>query len=120
MNVLIDVPAGLNGVAVTHTSIGDVDGEAGFFHYRGIDATEVARHHRFEEAWHLVARGHLPDPAELAAFRAEIAAARILPASLEPVLEPLATATGPTLGRVRAAVSIAADELGLRPLIDID
>ena len=32
----------------------------------------------------------------------------------------MATATGPTLGRVRAAVSIAADELGLRPLIDID
>ena len=31
----------------------------------------------------------------------------------------MATATGPTLGRLRAAVSIAADELGLRPLIDI-
>src|SRR5262245_24284564 len=120
MSILIEVPAGLNGVAVTDTSIGDVDGDAGFFHYRGIDATDLARHHRFEEVWHLVARGTLPDPVQLAAFRAEVAAARTLPTSLGPVLEPLATATGPTLGRVRAAVSIAADELGLRPLIDID
>ena len=74
----------------------------------------------FEAVWHLVARGTLPDDAELDAFRSEVAAARVLPASLVPVLEPLARATGPTLGRVRAAVSIAADELGVRPLIDID
>jgi citrate synthase len=119
MNTLIDVPPGLNGVAVTDTSIGDVDGEAGFFHYRGHDATDLARRVSFEEAWHLVARGHLPDGPELATFRAEIAAARPLPDSLLPVLGPLAQATGPTLGRLRAAVSIAADELGLRPLIDL-
>ena len=120
MSTLIDVPAGLNGVAVTDTSIGDVDGEAGFFHYRGHDATDLARHHSFEEVWHLVAVGHLPDDAELAAFRAEVARHRVLPASVVPVLGPLAMATGPTLGRVRAALSIAVDELGLRPLIDID
>ena len=105
MTTLIDVPAGLNGVAVTDTSIGDVDGEAGYFHYRGHDATELARHHGFEEAWHLVAVGHLPDAAELAAFRAAVAAERVLPSSLLPVLEPLARATGATLGRVRAALS---------------
>ena len=120
MTTLIDVPPGLNGVAVTDTSIGDVDGDAGYFHYRGHDATELARHHGFEEAWHLVAVGHLPDAVELAAFRSAVAAERVLPSSLLPVLEPLARATGATLGRVRAAVSIAADELGLRPLIDID
>ncbi len=119
MTALIDVPPGLNGVAVTETAIGDVDGEAGFYHYRGHDATVLARHHSFEEAWHLVAVGHLPDAAELAGFRAAVAAERRLPASLLPVLEPLARATGATLGRVRAAISIAADELGLRPLIDI-
>ena len=119
MTTLIDVPAGLNGVAVTDTSIGDVDGEAGSYHYRGHDATELARREPFEAVWHLVARGSLPDHAELDAFRAEVAAARVLPTSLVPVLGPLATATGPTLGRLRAAVSIAADELGLRPLIDL-
>ena len=84
MTTLIDVPAGLNGVAVTDTSIGDVDGDAGFFHYRGLDATELARDRSFEEAWHLIARGHLPDAVELTAFRAEVAAARPLPTSLVP------------------------------------
>jgi citrate synthase len=116
MSTLIDVPPGLNGVAVTDTSIGDVDGEAGFFHYRGHDATDLARERRFEEVWHLVARGHLPDAAELAAFRVEIATARALPISLLPVLEPLARATGATLGRLRAAVSIASDELAAQGL----
>ncbi len=52
-------------------------------------------------------------------FAAATAAARRLPTSLLPVLGPLAQARGATLGSVRAAVSIAADELGLRPLIDI-
>lgn len=120
MTTLIDVPAGLNGVAVTETSIGDVDGEAGVFHYRGHDATELARQRSFDEVWHLVAVGHLPDRDELSDFLRATAAERVLPSSLLPVLEPLATATGATLGRVRAAISIAAGELGLRPMIDID
>ena len=106
MSILIDVPPGLNGVAVTDTSIGDVDGEAGFFHYRGIDATELARHHRFEEVWHLVARGTLPDADQLAAFRAEVAAARTLPASLVPILGPLATATGRLIARQMAGEAL--------------
>ena len=120
MPTLIDVPPGLNGVAVTETSVGDVDGDAGAFHYRGIDATELARDHSFEAVWHLVARRRLPDAAELAAFRGEVAAARPLPSSLRPILEPLAGRAGATLGRVRAALSLAADELGLRPLVDLE
>ncbi len=121
MTTLIDVPPGLNGVAVTDTSIGDVDGEAGFFHYRGLDATELARDrslrggmapHRTRPPARRRRAGRLP--------RRGRRRPRPLPTSLVPVLEPLATATGPTLGRVRAAVSIAADELGLRPLIDLD
>lgn len=117
--MLIDVPRGLNGVAVTDTTIGDVLGDEGRFHYRGLDATDLARHHSFEEVWHLVAVGHLPSSAELTAFRSVTAAGRVLPPSLEPVLEPLARAAGATLGRVRAALSVAADDLRLRPLIDL-
>ncbi len=75
MTILIDVPPGLNGVAVTDTAIGDVDGEAGYYHYRGHDATALARSCTFEEVWHLVAVGHLPDPAESAHFRDAVAAA---------------------------------------------
>ena len=58
MTILIEVPPGLNGVAVTDTAIGDVDGEAGYYHYRGHDATALARSCSFEEVWHLVAVGH--------------------------------------------------------------
>ncbi len=119
MSILIEVPPGLNGVAVTDTTIGDVLGAEGRFHYRGHDATTLARTRSFEEVWHLVAVGHLPDAAELAAFRGTAARARTLPPSIEPVLEPLARAAGATLGRIRAALSIAGDDLGLRPLIDL-
>jgi citrate synthase len=120
MSTLIDVPPGLNGVAVTDTTIGDVLGDEGRFHYRGHDAIDLARTRSFEEVWHLVATGLLPDDAELTAFRHTVDAARALPPSLGPVLEPLARAAGATLGRIRAALSIAADDLGLRPLIDLD
>ena len=119
MSTLIEVPPGLNGVAVTDTTIGDVLGAEGRFHYRGHDATALARTCSFEEVWHLVAAGHLPDAAELAAFQAAAARARTLPPSIEPVLEPLARAAGATLGRIRAALSIAVDDLGLRPMIDL-
>ena len=119
MTALIDVPPGLNGVAVTETRIGDVLGDEGRYHYRGLDAPDLARHHSFDEVWHLVAVGHLPDADELAAFKAAAAAARSMPPSVLPILEPLARAAGATLGRVRAAVSVAATDLGLRPLIDL-
>jgi citrate synthase len=120
VTTLIDVPPGLNGVAVADTTIGDVLGTEGRFHYRGHDATTLARTRSFEEVWHLVAVGHLPTTVELAAFRRAAATGRALPPSLGPVLEPLARAKGPTLGRIRAALSIAADDLGLRPLIDLE
>jgi citrate synthase len=120
MTTLIDVPRGLNGVAVTDTTIGDVLGAEGRYHYRGHDAIMLARTRSFEEVWHLVAVGHLPEADELADFRSIVRRARALPASLGPILEPLARAAGATLGRIRAALSISADDLGLRPLIDLD
>ena len=120
MTTLIDVPAGLNGVVAADTSIGDVLGDEGRYHYRGHDAPTLARERSFDEVWHLLAVGHLPDAAELTAFRARTAAARRLPPSVAAVLEPIARATGATLGRVRAAVSLAAPDLGLRPLIDLE
>ena len=97
MTTLIDVPPGLNGVAVTDTTIGDVLGVEGRYHYRGHDATVLARTRSFEEVWHLIAVGHLPDAGELAAFRRVVQRGRALPRSLEPILEPLARAAGATL-----------------------
>ena len=118
-NDLIDVPPGLSGVAVAETTIGDVDGDAGSYHYRGHDAPTLARTCSFEEVWHLLALGRLPDRAELAAFTRTAAGARSLPPEVGPMLEALGQATGPTLGRLRAALSIGATDLGARPLLDI-
>jgi citrate synthase len=42
-----------------------------------------------------------------------------MPPSLVSALEPLALAAGAKLGRVRAALAVAADDLGLRPLVDL-
>jgi len=71
MSTLIDVPRGLNGVVAAETTISDVDGEAGVYHYRGHSAVHVARTRTFEDAWHLLVVGDLPDPARVAATQAD-------------------------------------------------
>ena len=64
-----DAPAGLEGVVVAHTQIGDVRGLEGFYHYRQYDAIELNRRRSLEDVWHLLFRGHLPDAAERASVR---------------------------------------------------
>lgn len=54
MSELIEVPPGLAGVAVASTSVGDVVGEEGFYHYRGRNAVDLARSLSFEEVAALV------------------------------------------------------------------
>lgn len=93
MTQTLIAPPGLKDVVVADTTIGEVRGAEGFFHYREHDATRVATEHGFEEAWHLLLEGHLPSPAELAAFGAEVRAARGLPAELERLL-PLVAGSG--------------------------
>src|SRR5687768_10418794 len=91
-----NVPAGLSGVVVADTAIGDVRGDEGFFHYRQYDACDIARACSFEEAWHLVSVGHLPGPDELAAFRSSVEPHRAVPDVLRPVIASAAsTGTAP-------------------------
>ena len=54
---LIDVPPGLAGVAVTATSVGDVLGDDGLYHYRGRSAVDLATSCCFEEVAALVLDG---------------------------------------------------------------
>ncbi|MGA8362155.1 MAG: CBS domain-containing protein, partial [Candidatus Dormiibacterota bacterium] len=72
-------PRGLEGVAVAETAVGDVRGEEGFFHYRGYNATELARRCSFEQVWHLLSEGELPDDAQLKAFTKLAVEARSVP-----------------------------------------
>jgi citrate synthase len=113
-------PRGLEGVAVAETRVGDVRGEEGFFHYRGYNATALARRCSFEQVWHLLVDGELPDADQLRAFRARTVLDRALPEGVAGVLERLAALPGFTpLGALRSAVSAAAAALDVQPTLDI-
>jgi citrate synthase len=115
-----DAPAGLEGVVVARTGIGDVRGLEGFYHYRQYDAIELNRRRTLEDVWHLLFRGHLPDRAERASFRREIAEHRVVPGDLVPFLRTLA-GTDPfdPLTALRTAISFVAQRAGFRSWLDI-
>ena len=115
-----DAPAGLEGVVVAHTQIGDVRGLEGFYHYRQYDAIELNRRRTLEDVWHLLFRGHLPDRAERASIQREISDHRVLPDDLVPFLRTLAT-TDPfdPLTALRTAISFLAQRSGFRSWLDI-
>ncbi len=76
---LIEVPPGLAGVAVTATSIGDVLGDEGLYHYRGRSAPDLARSSDFETVAALVLddsndplEGDRTLPASVAALVADV------------------------------------------------
>src|SRR5258708_6820410 len=115
-----DAPAGLEGVVVARTGIGDVRGLEGFYHYRQYDAIELNRRRTLEDVWHLLFRGHLPDQAERASFQREIVEHRVLPEDLVPFLRAL-VATDPfdPLTALRTAISFLAQRSGFRSWLDI-
>jgi citrate synthase len=117
MRDLIDVPAGLTAVAVADTSIGSVDGDAGFFHYRQYDATALARSARFEDVWWLLETGSMPTSEERGAFGIALAERRSVPTDLVPVIDGVA-GRGTPLAQLRAVLSVAAPSLGIAPLLD--
>ena len=113
-------PPGLAGVAVAETSISDVRGEEGFYHYRGYDATRLADTCSFEQVWHLLLRGSLPDAEELRRFRAEAVEGRLLPDGVAEIVERTARLPGYSpLEALRTAVSVSAAALRLRPTLDL-
>ncbi|MFI1720982.1 citrate synthase/methylcitrate synthase [Streptomyces sp. NPDC020489] len=119
---LVDVPRGLAGVVVTDTEIGDVRGSEGFYHYRQYSAVELAQTRAFEDVWHLLVHGELPDAGHGAVFAAETAALRRLPDEVRAALPALAAASavsGPLAG-MRTALSLLGAAKGFRPVYDID
>ncbi|MFE7894398.1 citrate synthase [Streptomyces sp. NPDC004822] len=119
---LVDVPRGLAGVVVTDTEVGDVRGREGFYHYRQYSAVELARTRPFEDVWHLLVHGELPDAARSAAFRAETVALRRLPEEVRAVLPAIAAGSGRSgpLAGLRTALSLLGAAKGFRPVYDLD
>jgi citrate synthase len=101
-------PPGLKNVIVADTELGDVQGGAGFYHFRQYSAIELAGSRTFDEVWFLMFDGHLPDAGELAAFRAEIAAHRQVPAQVRELLPAIAAAGAERgmLAGLRTALSL--------------
>ncbi|MFF6784005.1 citrate synthase [Streptomyces sp. NPDC012510] len=118
----VDVPRGLAGVVVTDTSLGDVRGQEGFYHYRQYSAVDLAQTRDFEDVWHLMVHGELPDSDQRTAFADLVRPLRRLPDGVRAVLPAIAEASarsGPLSG-LRTALSLFGAAKGFRPVYDLD
>ncbi len=59
---------GLEGVTVSETKVGFVDGEAGRLVYRGYNIEDLTEHSSYEEVAYLLINGHLPNAKEYQDF----------------------------------------------------
>lgn len=122
MSTTINVPPGLRNVVVTETTLGDVRGDEGFYHYRQYSAIDLAKSKTLEDVWFLLFEGRLPNDAERDQFIAGLAPLRVLPEEVRAVL-PAIAAAGPTfnpLAGLRTALSLLAATKNLPPLWDAD
>src|SRR5438477_657869 len=86
------ISSGLEDVVAATTRLSHVDGEAGELIIAGFPVGELAAHATFEQTTWLLWHGELPTPAELASFRADLAAHRTLPPATLPLLRECARA----------------------------
>jgi len=85
----------LSGVIAGNTALCTVGRTGNDLHYRGYDILDLAESCEFEEIAFLLVHGHLPNGAELAAYKAKLKALRGLPMSVRQVLEALPAGTHP-------------------------
>jgi citrate synthase len=111
----VAAPRGLEGVVVADTSIGDVRGREGFYHYRQYSAVELAASRSLEDVWELLFFGRLPSGSSSLGHRP---GEREIPAGLADLLEHLVGAA--PLDALRTAVSALGAELAWAPTLDID
>ncbi len=79
--------AGLRGQVAGKTALSTVGKEGSGLTYRGYDIKDLSTNCQFEEVAHLILKGHLPNEAELAAYKAQLKSLRGLPQALKDVLE---------------------------------
>lgn len=95
----------LSGTVAGNTSICTVGRTGNDLHYRGYDILDFADRAEFEEIAYLLIHGHLPTPAELAAYRETLRSLRGLPAALKRVLEQIPASAHP-MDVMRTGVSM--------------
>jgi len=114
----VDLPPGLEGVVVAETTVGDVRGKEGFFHYRQYSAVDLAERRSFEDVWCLLFNGRLPDETVSSSFAEEVTRRRQLPDRLDSLLPQLVDVGAPLDG-LRTSVSVLGAELRWPPTLDI-
>jgi citrate synthase len=118
-----DIPKGLEGVVVADTTVGDVRGLEGFYHYRQYSAIDLAKQRPLEDVWQLMFTGALPTTlAERERFADEIRSRRAIPGAVADTLPAIARAgdTFVPLDALRTSVSQYGAALGFRPSHDIE
>ncbi|MCF7687912.1 MAG: 2-methylcitrate synthase [Cephaloticoccus sp.] len=85
----------LSGVPAGNTALCTVGQSGNDLHYCGYDIADLAAQACFEEVAHLLVHGHLPNPAELTAYRTRLQTLRGLPAPLRTVLEQIPAGAHP-------------------------
>ena len=85
----------LSGVAAGNTAICTVGRTGNDLHYRGYDILDFAESAEFEEIAHLLIHGHLPNPVELAAYKAKLKSMRSLPEAVIKAMEALPASAHP-------------------------
>src|SRR5438105_12191989 len=95
---------GLEGIVAATTALSKVEGTAGRLIYRGYNIHDLARTISFEEVAYLLWFGHLPNEQELSGLKAQLAAARTLPAAVVQVLRAL-PATAEPMDALRTVTS---------------
>ena len=98
---------GLQGVVAADTRLSRVDGMAGELIIAGYRLEDIAPYAQFEEILYLLWQDRLPTAAELAAFRAELAQLRALPAIAVDVLRAAAAHKLSVMDALRVGAGVA-------------
>lgn len=112
------IAKGLEGIVANSTAISDVLGEEGVLIYAGYNINELAGKASYEEVVYLLWHGELPNKAQLATLKEELASQRELPSGVIDFLKSAPKDSNP-MDVIRTAVSM----LGLTdkvPTGDID
>ena len=102
----IDIHRGLKGVYFDRSAVCFIDGRAGELRYRGYSIHDLAVSSTFEETCYLLMYGELPTKPQLAAFDADLKAARSLPPAILDVIKAVRNAH--PMDVLRTAVSALA------------
>ena len=95
----------LSGTAAGNTAICTVGRTGNDLHYRGYDILDFADKAEFEEIAYLLIHGHLPNAAELSAYKAKLKSLRGLPQAVKQALEALPSTAHP-MDVMRTACSV--------------